>query len=118
MSFEYLGYNPAWLSVFSSVAAKNGDYTKALDVYASYEEQNVMPRARTLRYLAKLLQSHDQAVPFDVPSTAQVGTVTCLAGHLFRRSLACSCLPFYALQKHSLQLFCYLTWAKFAILFF
>ena len=75
-------YNAVPLSVVPSVAAKSGDYTKALDVYASYEEQNVMPRTRTLRYLAKLLQSHDQQVPFDVPSTAQVGIVTCLADHL------------------------------------
>ncbi|KAI0229322.1 Leucine-rich PPR motif-containing protein, mitochondrial [Lamellibrachia satsuma] len=54
------------------LCAKNGDHKKALDVYASYEEQNVLPRTRTLRYLAKLLQSHDQEVPFDVPSTAQI----------------------------------------------
>jgi len=67
-------------SVWLFVAAKNGDYTKALDVYASYEEQNVLPRTRTLRYLAKLLQSHDQEVPFEVPTTAQV------CGHFSDRS--------------------------------
>ncbi|CAH1792411.1 unnamed protein product [Owenia fusiformis] len=41
---------------------------KALDVYTMYDEENILPRPRTLRYLASVLKSADMDVPFEVPN--------------------------------------------------
>ncbi|XP_074662097.1 leucine-rich PPR motif-containing protein, mitochondrial-like [Tubulanus polymorphus] len=43
------------------------DMTKALDVYTQFEEENVTPRFRTLRYLGKALLSSNMEVPFEIP---------------------------------------------------
>ena len=41
---------------------------KALAVLELYEEAGVQPRSRTLRYLAKVLQSENIDVPFKIPT--------------------------------------------------
>ena len=41
---------------------------KALDVLEVYKEAGIQPRGRTLRYLAKVLQSEKIEVPFKIPT--------------------------------------------------
>ncbi|XP_049640669.1 LOW QUALITY PROTEIN: leucine-rich PPR motif-containing protein, mitochondrial [Suncus etruscus] len=45
----------------------NGDWRKADSVWNKMQEENVVPRAKTLQLLAEILRSGQQEVPFDVP---------------------------------------------------
>lgn len=58
--------------------AKRKDAKKVLEVFSLYEEERVKPRPRTLRYVAKVLQSQGVAVPFEVPSAEEVSLPTVL----------------------------------------
>ncbi|KAL5009364.1 hypothetical protein ScPMuIL_014945 [Solemya velum] len=46
---------------------KIGEFGKAVDLLTRYEEEDIQPRARTLRYLGKVLQSKEMEVPFQIP---------------------------------------------------
>ena len=52
-------------------AVKEKNFNRALDVLASYEEEELVPSPRTLRYLGKVLQSNDIPVPFIVPEVPE-----------------------------------------------
>lgn len=43
-----------------------------MEVFSLYEEERVRPRPRTLRYIAKVLESQGLTAPFEVPSAKQV----------------------------------------------
>ena len=43
------------------------DWKKAESVWTKMQEENVVPRERTLRLLADILKSNGQEVPFEVP---------------------------------------------------
>ncbi|GAA6076997.1 leucine-rich PPR motif-containing protein, mitochondrial isoform X1, partial [Tachysurus ichikawai] len=43
------------------------DWQKAEGVWTKMQEENVIPRERTLRLLADILKSNNQEVPFDMP---------------------------------------------------
>lgn len=43
------------------------DWKKAEAVWTKMQEENVIPRERTLRLLADILKSNNQEVPFDMP---------------------------------------------------
>ncbi|MFT7805987.1 leucine-rich PPR motif-containing protein, mitochondrial isoform X3 [Arapaima gigas] len=45
------------------------DWQKAEAVWTKMQEENVIPRERTLRLLAKILKTNSQEVPFEVPET-------------------------------------------------
>lgn len=45
----------------------NGDWQKADAVWNKMQEENIIPRAKTLRLLAEILRNSNQEVPFDVP---------------------------------------------------
>ncbi|XP_012659501.2 leucine-rich PPR motif-containing protein, mitochondrial [Otolemur garnettii] len=45
----------------------NGDWQRADAVWNKMQEENVIPREKTLRLLAEILRSSNQEVPFDVP---------------------------------------------------
>ncbi|CAL8369782.1 unnamed protein product [Gadus morhua 'NCC'] len=45
------------------------DWKKAESVWTKMQEENVVPRERTLRLLADILKSNGQEVPFEVPKT-------------------------------------------------
>lgn len=66
--------------------AKRKDAKKLMEVFSLYEEERVRPRPRTLRYVAKVLESQGQPAPFEVPSAEQVSLLShnsLLVGHLF-----------------------------------
>ncbi|XP_048208975.1 leucine-rich PPR motif-containing protein, mitochondrial isoform X2 [Perognathus longimembris pacificus] len=46
---------------------KNGDWERADAVWNKMQEENVVPREKTLRLLAEILKNSNQDVPFDVP---------------------------------------------------
>ena len=43
------------------------DWRKAEAMWQKMQEENVIPRERTLRLLADILKSNNQEVPFEVP---------------------------------------------------
>ncbi|KAM6179765.1 leucine-rich PPR motif-containing protein, mitochondrial [Erethizon dorsatum] len=46
---------------------KNGDWQRADAVWNKMQEENIIPREKTLRLLAEILKDSNQEVPFDVP---------------------------------------------------
>ncbi|XP_071485647.1 leucine-rich PPR motif-containing protein, mitochondrial-like [Diadema antillarum] len=46
---------------------RNSDVDKCLQVWTTMQEEGVVPRDRTLRYLANVLRSFNRPVPFEVP---------------------------------------------------
>uniref|UniRef100_A0A8C4T1E5 Leucine rich pentatricopeptide repeat containing n=1 Tax=Erpetoichthys calabaricus TaxID=27687 RepID=A0A8C4T1E5_ERPCA len=48
---------------------ENGDWKKAEVAWTKMQEENIIPRDRTLRLLAEILESGGQEVPFTVPET-------------------------------------------------
>ncbi|XP_053167851.1 leucine-rich PPR motif-containing protein, mitochondrial isoform X2 [Hemicordylus capensis] len=47
--------------------SENNDLQKADAVWTKMQEENIIPRERTLRLLADILKTNNQEVPFDVP---------------------------------------------------
>uniref|UniRef100_A0A8D1UPG4 Leucine-rich PPR motif-containing protein, mitochondrial n=1 Tax=Sus scrofa TaxID=9823 RepID=A0A8D1UPG4_PIG len=45
----------------------NGDWQRADAVWNKMQEENIIPRGKTLRLLAEILRNSNQEVPFDVP---------------------------------------------------
>ncbi|XP_051868901.1 leucine-rich PPR motif-containing protein, mitochondrial [Pristis pectinata] len=48
---------------------ENNDWRKADATWTKMQEENVIPRERTLRILAEILRSNGQEIPFEVPET-------------------------------------------------
>ncbi|XP_018580529.2 leucine-rich PPR motif-containing protein, mitochondrial isoform X2 [Scleropages formosus] len=48
---------------------ETNDWRKAEAAWTKMQEENVIPRERTLRLLAKILKTNGQKVPFEVPET-------------------------------------------------
>lgn len=53
-----------FLLIFTEV---NGDWQRADAVWNKMQEENIIPRGKTLRLLAEILRNSNQEVPFDVP---------------------------------------------------
>ncbi|XP_033096627.1 leucine-rich PPR motif-containing protein, mitochondrial-like [Anneissia japonica] len=47
--------------------ARKEDPNKCLQIWTNMQEEEVIPSDRTLRYLANVLKSHDQPIPYEVP---------------------------------------------------
>lgn len=52
------------------------DWKKADAIWTKMQEENVIPRERTLRMLADILKNNGQEVPFEVPETWYAATAT------------------------------------------
>lgn len=50
-----------------SILEETNDWQKAEAVWTKMQEENVVPRERTLRLLADILKSNGQEVPFEEP---------------------------------------------------
>lgn len=48
---------------------ETNDWQKADTVWTKMQEENIIPRERTLKLLADILKTNNQEVPFDVPET-------------------------------------------------
>uniref|UniRef100_A0AAY4D0X5 Leucine-rich PPR motif-containing protein, mitochondrial n=1 Tax=Denticeps clupeoides TaxID=299321 RepID=A0AAY4D0X5_9TELE len=53
---------------------ESNDWRKAEAVWTKMQEENVIPREKTLRLLANILKSSGQVVPFDVPEVRLIHT--------------------------------------------
>lgn len=60
---------PEDLNLFSE---NNGDWRKAEAVWTKIQEENVVPREKTLTLLADILEKNGQVVPFEVPKVIGV----------------------------------------------
>nr|XP_061794346.1 leucine-rich PPR motif-containing protein, mitochondrial [Nerophis lumbriciformis] len=56
-------------SYLLTLCKETNDWKKAEAVWTKIQEENVIPRERTLRMLAEVLKSNGQEVPFEVPET-------------------------------------------------
>lgn len=54
------------------VSENNGDWRKAEAVWTKIQEENVVPREKTLTLLADILEKNGQVVPFEVPKVIGV----------------------------------------------
>lgn len=54
------------------VSENNGDWGKAEAVWTKIQEENVVPREKTLTLLADILEKNGQVVPFEVPKVIGV----------------------------------------------
>lgn len=59
--------NKTFLICFWLFSEETNDWQKAEAIWTKMQEENVIPRERTLRLLADILKSNDQEVPFEVP---------------------------------------------------
>ncbi|KAM9726781.1 leucine-rich PPR motif-containing protein, mitochondrial [Menidia menidia] len=56
-------------SYMLKLCKETNDFKKAEAIWTKMQEENVIPRERTLRLLADILKNNGQDVPFDVPET-------------------------------------------------
>lgn len=57
------------LNLFSD---NNNDWRKAEAVWTKIQEENLVPRAKTLTLLAQILEKNGQVVPFEVPKVTGI----------------------------------------------
>lgn len=53
----------------------NGDWQRADAVWNKIQEENIIPREKTLRLLAEILRDGNQEVPFEVPEVIVFGII-------------------------------------------
>lgn len=54
------------------LSENNSDWRKAEAVWTKMQEENVVPREKTLTLLADILEKNDQVVPFEIPKVTGV----------------------------------------------
>lgn len=54
------------------VSENNSDWRKAEAVWTKMQEENVVPREKTLTLLADILEKNGQVVPFEIPKVSGV----------------------------------------------
>ena len=64
---ELFYYVYKYISVVIFFQGKNNDPDKCLEVYHKIQDEDLIPSNRTLRYIARNLESHNRPVPFTVP---------------------------------------------------
>lgn len=53
------------------ISEERSDWQKAEAVWTKMQEENVIPRERTLRMLADILRNNGKEVPFEVPEVKE-----------------------------------------------
>lgn len=53
------------------IPEERSDWQKAGAIWMKMQEENVIPRERTLRMLADILRSNGQEVPFELPEVKE-----------------------------------------------
>lgn len=56
-----------FITFYLTFTEVNGDWQRADAVWNKMQEENIIPREKTLRLLAEILRNNNQEVPFDVP---------------------------------------------------
>lgn len=58
--------------VLTPVSENNNDWVKAEAIWTKIQEENVVPREKTLTLLADILEKNGQVVPFEVPKVIEI----------------------------------------------
>ncbi|XP_042737172.1 leucine-rich PPR motif-containing protein, mitochondrial [Lagopus leucura] len=69
----------------------NSDWRRAEAVWTKIQEENVVPREKTLRLLADILEKNGQVVPFEVPKTRQEETRSPGSSNIEERKIRMLC---------------------------
>ncbi|NXN09184.1 LPPRC protein, partial [Indicator maculatus] len=69
----------------------NGDWQKAEAVWTKIQEENVVPRERTLILLADILEQNGQVVPFEIPKVRREDTSSSSASSVEERKIRMLC---------------------------
>lgn len=54
------------------VSENNSDWSKAEAIWTKMQEENVVPRQKTLTLLADIFENNGQVVPFEVPKVIRL----------------------------------------------
>lgn len=63
------------LLCFLSFSEETNDSQKAVAVWTKMQEENVIPRERTLHMVADILKNNGEEVPFEVPEVKSAGFI-------------------------------------------
>ncbi|XP_009977507.1 PREDICTED: leucine-rich PPR motif-containing protein, mitochondrial [Tauraco erythrolophus] len=69
----------------------NSDWRKAEAIWTKIQEENVVPREKTLALLADILQKNGQVVPFEVPKVRHEDTRSLSASNVEERKIRMLC---------------------------
>ncbi|XP_074719678.1 leucine-rich PPR motif-containing protein, mitochondrial isoform X2 [Strix uralensis] len=69
----------------------NGDWRKAEAVWTKIQEENVVPREKTLALLADILEKNGQVVPFEVPKVRHEDARSLTASNVEERKIKILC---------------------------
>lgn len=72
---------------------ETNDWQKAEATWTKMQEENIIPRERTLRMLADILKNNSQEVPFEVPEVKQKYVYICALGRYNIQKNTCQKVP-------------------------
>lgn len=58
--------------IFNLVSESNKDWGKAEAIWTKIQEENIVPREKTLILLADIFEKNGQVVPFEVPKVSGI----------------------------------------------
>ncbi|NWJ00375.1 LPPRC protein, partial [Crypturellus undulatus] len=79
----------------------NGDWRKAEAIWTKIQEENVVPREKTLILMANILEKNGQAVPFEVPKHKQEEFPSSSAANLEESKIRMLCKKNNATEAYS-----------------
>ncbi|NXA46112.1 LPPRC protein, partial [Nothocercus julius] len=79
----------------------NGDWGKAEAIWTKMQEENVVPREKTLILMANIFEKNGQAVPFEVPKPRQEDSLSSNAANLEERKIRMLCKKNNAKEAYS-----------------
>ncbi|XP_037261250.1 leucine-rich PPR motif-containing protein, mitochondrial [Falco rusticolus] len=83
---------------------KNSDWKKAEGVWTKIQEENVVPREKTLLLLADILEKNGQVVPFEVPKVRHEDTRSLSVSNVEERKIRMLCRKNNAKAAYSIFL--------------
>ncbi|NWV41350.1 LPPRC protein, partial [Grantiella picta] len=78
-----------FLNYFNLVSDKNKDWGKAEAIWTKIQEENIVPREKTLILLADIFEKNGQVVPFEVPKVSSEGSRSAAAGEEMQIRMLC-----------------------------
>ncbi|NWS58565.1 LPPRC protein, partial [Chunga burmeisteri] len=82
----------------------NGDWGKAEAVWTKMQEENIVPREKTLILLADILEKNGQVVPFEVPKVSHEDTRSLSASNVEERKIRMLCKKNNAKEAYNIFL--------------
>lgn len=67
LKYIYQQYICVIVFSFLLLSEKNNDLEKAESVWTKMQEENIVPRSRTLHLLGHIFKANNQKIPFTVP---------------------------------------------------